>query len=204
MLFERGPMDPVDVDAWTQPGARATVAGDAASLTGQLGAVGQSLGGTLGALAAAGGSAMDAGAGLDLAAAAAAHDAQQRDFDSSVGTIAGNADAQEGELAGLASDTASDISAGEPNFPDYVEHPIPGRSGSPPPGGEEPEPEPPPEPPDDEHPSIYDAIARLYRELLGREGSQEEIEGWVATGLSIDEIRQRFLDSPEYREKHGG
>lgn len=204
MLFNPGPLDPVDVDAATRIGPRSTFAADAARVAQQLGAGDGALGASQGAMASAWAPGVELGAGSDLAAAADAHDRQARDFDDSIGAVAGNADAHVGEIAGLSNDTAADIEAGEPGFPDYVDHPIPGTEGGPPPIGEAPPREPPPEPPDDEHPTIYDAIARLYRELLDREGSQGEIEGWVATGLTIDEIRAAFLDSPEYHEKHGG
>lgn len=50
---------------------------------------------------------------------------------------------------------------------------------------------------------VYTAqIKELYTSILGREGKQEGINFWVnalKSGVSLDHIRQEFLDSPEYQ-----
>ena len=46
-------------------------------------------------------------------------------------------------------------------------------------------------------------ISGLYRDLLGREGSDQEVSGWENAG-SEDAVRSMFLGSPEYTSQHGG
>lgn len=54
----------------------------------------------------------------DLAAAADEHDQQRRNQDGSIATVAGNADAQAGALAGNAGEVTRDINAGLPSDPE--------------------------------------------------------------------------------------
>lgn len=46
-------------------------------------------------------------------------------------------------------------------------------------------------------------IADLYRNVLGREGSEGDITGWENAD-SEDAVRSMFLGSPEYTSQHGG
>lgn len=48
------------------------------------------------------------------------------------------------------------------------------------------------------------AIRALYAELLGRPDDAQGIRFWYGTPLSIDQIRQEFLRSDEYRRTHPG
>jgi len=205
MLWEPGPLTPIPDSEFPVAGVRPSLAADAAAVAAQLGIHDQRLGGASGAIVAAADAEIDGGAGLDLGAAMAAHDDQARDFDPSIADVAGNAGAQDGEIAGLMIETGDDIRAGEPAPPDYVEHQSSGAPPAPPglPRGPDEEPgPPPPEPPPSG--SLYDYVASLYRELLDREGSDGEIQGWVDAGLSAQAIRDGFIGSDEYREKHGG
>lgn len=46
--------------------------------------------------------------------------------------------------------------------------------------------------------SLYDAVAQLYRTALGREGSPQDINAWIAgTGGDYVKIQQGIYDSPE-------
>lgn len=47
-------------------------------------------------------------------------------------------------------------------------------------------------------------VADLYRNLLGREGSDQEIEGHLNNPGGEEGLRQFFLGSPEYTSQHGG
>lgn len=47
-------------------------------------------------------------------------------------------------------------------------------------------------------------VAGLYRDLLGREGSDSEIEGHLNNPGGEEGLRQFFLGSPEYTSQHGG
>lgn len=204
MLLERGPIEPVDVDAWTLPGPRTTLAADAAVLAATIEVHGDQLGVAQSTMAAATRPELDEAAALDLAAAAAAHQAHAVDADPSIADIASHAGGQDADLAQLMLDTAADIAEGEPAFPDYVDHPVPGIPDRP---GTVPDPEQTPPPRDEPPPpggGLYEYVAELYRSLLDREGSDGEIQGWVDTGLSAQAIRDAFIGSDEYRQKHGG
>ena len=56
--------------------------------------------------------------------------------------------------------------------------------------------------------AIRDAIRQLYLELLNREPDPGGWDGWVAAviegGHSLAWVRERFLESEEYRQLHGG
>lgn len=196
MLFERGPLDPVDVEAATVLGPRTTFAADAAQLAQQLGNGGDALGSSASVMASAWTSRVETEAGGDLAAAADAHDRQVRDFDSSIGAVAGNADSHVGEIAGFANDTNSDIEAGEPGFPDYEVHPPepswPGGEENPPPG---PNPTPPP------GGTVADLIIRYYAKYLRREPSLAEINVWSERWPNQDAIEHGILYSNENGDK---
>lgn len=196
MLLEPGPVAPVDVNAWTQPGARTTFAADAASLAGQLGAAGSTIAGMRSAIASSGPPRMETDAGLDLAAAVAAHDAQVRDIDSAIATVAGNADAHVGEIAGLSNDTAADIAAGEPGFPRYDEHP-PNASW---PIGEA---NPPDQPPDSPGPEgdVAALITAYYNKYLRRNPGLEGINAWAPLWPNQDAIEHGILFSQEYADR---
>lgn len=47
-------------------------------------------------------------------------------------------------------------------------------------------------------------VSSLYRDVLGREGSEEEIEGHLNNPGSEADLRSFFTGSPEYTSKHGG
>lgn len=204
MLLERGPIEPIDVGAQFRASSLPSLVSSVSSVTQNLAGVQASLGAQLSTMASDDSVPLLDGIVLDLATVNDELARQAGALDSSIGDVAVAAGEQEAQLPGLTSDVASDLSTQNPSTPDYVDHAFPPGSLPTPPRGEENPPEQPPEPPTDEFPTLYDAIARLYRELLDRDGSSGEIEGWVATGLSIGDIRQAFLDSPEYREKHGG
>lgn len=46
-------------------------------------------------------------------------------------------------------------------------------------------------------------VRRLYQELLNREPDPGGWDYWVRSGLSEPELRQRFMGSEEYKQKHG-
>jgi len=192
MLLEPGPVAPVDVAAWTQPGARTTFAADAAALAGQLGAAGSTIGSLRGEIGSSGGPQMELDAGLLLGAAAAAHDSQARDVDAAIATVAGNADAHVGEIAGLASETAEDIRRGEPDFPGYDDHP-PNEGW---PIGEAP-PRTPPEDTPGPGGTVADLITRYYNRYLGRDPGDEGINAWSALWPNQDAIEHGILYSSE-------
>jgi hypothetical protein len=199
MLYEPGPIDPVDVDRWTQPGPLTRLAADAAALAGQLGTAGAAIGSLHSDLALAGPPRMELDAGLDLAAAAAAHDSQAREVDNAVAGIAGNADVQTSDLATLMSETAADIAAGEPGFPDFVEHPNPSTG----PIGEAPEPSPgEPSPPPGG--TVADLITAYYQKYLRRDPGLEGINAWAPLWPNQDAIEHGILFSGEYADKVNG
>lgn len=194
-LFERGPLDPVDVEAATVLGARTTFAADAAQLAQSLDHGGGALSAAASVMASSWTPRMELDAGGDLAAAADAHDRQVRDFDSAIGTVAGNADAHVGEIAGLSNDTAADIAAGEPGFPGYDEHP-PNASW---PIGEANPPEAPPDTPGPGE-TVADLITTFYNRYLDRDPGVEGINAWADLWPDRDAIEHGILFSGEYAD----
>src|SRR5205085_5819281 len=123
MLLERGPVDPIDVDAWTRPGPRTTLAADAAALAAQLHGAASRIDGRFSTMGTALLSRTETGAGADLDAAAAAHAGQTPDPDPAIGAIAGNADAQGVAVVGLSNDAATALpQAPARDAPAYVSH----------------------------------------------------------------------------------
>lgn len=53
-------------------------------------------------------------------------------------------------------------------------------------------------------PQRREYVASLYRDVLGREGSEGEIEGHLGNPGSEEDLRNFFLGSPEYTSRHGG
>jgi hypothetical protein len=50
--------------------------------------------------------------------------------------------------------------------------------------------------------SLFDAVQNIYRSALGRDGSAEDIEAWIAgTGGDLAKIHQGILASDEYKKK---
>lgn len=47
-------------------------------------------------------------------------------------------------------------------------------------------------------PATKEEIADLYRTVLEREQDAPGAEFWLKSGLSIEELRKAFLQSPEY------
>lgn len=47
-------------------------------------------------------------------------------------------------------------------------------------------------------------VASLYRDVLGREGNEQEIEGHLNNPGSEADLRNFFMTSPEYTSQHGG
>jgi len=205
MLLERGPIDPIDVDAQLHPSSLPALVASVSAVTASLGGAQAAIAAQQSVMAGdAGGDAFDTMA-LELGELDAELARQAGALDPSIGGVAAAAGDQGAQLPGLTNDSAADVaSASHPNWPefnDHGEHPVP---PSPPgtPRGPEEEPQPTPEPP--RPGSLYDYIASLYRELLDRDGSDGEIQGWIETGLSAQAIRDAFIGSPEYQEKHGG
>lgn len=196
MLFEPGPLVPIDVDLWTRPGPKTNLEGDAASLAAQLGAHDSAISGAQQSMRASWSPGVAGDAGLDLGAAAGAHDQFAKEFDSSVAAIATNADAQTGTIAALINDTGDDLKAGEPPLPEPVTWPPPPSwgigEGNPPP---EPEPTPPP------GGTVADFIIGLYQKYLRRSPSTPEINNWADHWPNKDLIEHGILYSQENADK---
>lgn len=202
MDFERGPIDPIDVEAWTRAGDRSTLASDAAQLAAQLDIAVSVISGEQGTMAAGATPGMGAGAEADLFAAADAHDRQARDFDSTIGAVAGNADAMEGEIAGLSGEAASDItSAASVDFGSFTPHPADGSEGQGPPRRDPNDQS--PRPPEDENRDAFaDNVQAFYLDLLGRSAGADEIDAHRGNPGGLEGVRQTILNSDEYRALH--
>ena len=46
-------------------------------------------------------------------------------------------------------------------------------------------------------------VNQLYMELLGRPGAEQYLSGWVDSGMTLDQIRQAIMESPEYQARQG-
>ena len=47
------------------------------------------------------------------------------------------------------------------------------------------------------------AIRTMYRDLLGREDDLTGIRYWASSDLTLDQIREAFMNSDEYRARQG-
>ncbi len=49
--------------------------------------------------------------------------------------------------------------------------------------------------------NLYDQVAQYYRDFLGRDGSPDEINGWLQSGQTIDQILNGIKDSDEAKAR---
>ena len=54
-----------------------------------------------------------------------------------------------------------------------------------------------------EFPVTTGQVNQLYMELLGRPGAEQYLSGWVDSGMTLDQIRQAIMESPEYQARQG-
>jgi hypothetical protein len=203
MLLDPGPIVLIGDDVFPTPGDPPAFASDAAQLGATLGLHDAAMADQQSTMAGGAGSLMDGEAALDLADAATAHAQQADDFDSSIGAVAGNADAMDGEIAGLSSDASAGVNdAAMPNWPPFVNHQLdPPQDPRPP----HPDPQDPhPDPPSDTGDPFADAVIALYLQMLDRVPSAEEIDSHRGNPNGIEGVREAILESDEYRQKHAG
>lgn len=202
MLLDPGPIDLILDADFPVAGDPSNLAADAAQLGSDLGVHDDALAGQQLTMADGIDPVVTDSDYADLGQAASDHDLAAAFFDGSIGDVASNTNAMDSEIGGLSSDSADGInSAAVPDWPAFNDH----GSAPPPPLVTPVPPELDPNEPVPERPpsgDMYDYVASLYRELLGRDGSDGEIQGWVDTGLSAQEIHDAFIGSDEYQQLH--
>lgn len=204
MLFEPGPIDPIDVDAQFRSSTLPSLEATAAQLAGTLDGHASSLAAQQSSMASDdGGAAVDQG-GLDLAAAETELAGQAGALDGSIGDVAAASEVQDGDIPGLSSEAAEDAAASaEIDWPGFVNHqPDPVADPRPPhPDPQDPHPDPEPSPSGD---PFKDAVIDMYHVMLNRDPSDDEIEIHRGNPGGLEGVRQAILHSAEYRQLHGG
>ena len=117
MLFEPGPLALLTTAEFPVLGPLPGFAALAADQVRALEGAADAIAGQQAEIASAGAVGADPSAALDLAAAAAEHERQSREFDPALGGVATVSEVLEGELAGLASEIAEDLALAEPDEP---------------------------------------------------------------------------------------
>jgi hypothetical protein len=216
MLLDRGPIDPIDVDAQFAPSSLPPLEGVVAETVAQLGAGDAALAGQQSIMASDDEASDVIAGGLDLATADEELAGQAGALDSAIGGVAAAADVQDGDIPGLSNESVEDASASTAiDWPPFTDH---ANNNTPPTA-------PPVVPIDPELPQppyidpgagggagpavpVVDAFAQavvaLYAELLDRTPSADEIAIHRGNPGGLAGVRQTILDSDEYRSLHGG
>lgn len=200
MLLERGPIDPIDVDAQFHASSLPSLASSVSSVTSSLAGAQAALAAQQAAMASDPGAGAFSTMALELGALGDELARQAGALDPSIGDVAAAAGDQGAQLPGLKSDSATDVAnASQPNWPAFISHPPdptwPGGEGNPPP---EPNPTPPP------GGTVADLIIRFYAKYLRREPGLEEINTWSELWPNQDAIEHGILYSGENGDKVNG
>lgn len=199
MLLERGPIDPIDVDAQFRASSLPSLVSSTSSLASSLAGAQAALGAQLATMASDDGAGAFTTMALELGALSDELARQAGALDPSIGDVAAAAGDQGAQLPGLTSDVASDLTMPDPEAPDYASHPPDPEwgdgEGNPPPG---PNPTPPP------GGTVADLIIRFYGWWLRREASLDEINGWSKLWPNQDAIEHGILYSNENANKVNG
>jgi hypothetical protein len=204
MLLDRGPIEPLDVDALIQSSSLPALDGMAAQLAADLGAHASAIDEQLMTIGSDDQGADVAEGGLDLAAAQDELDRQAGALDGSIGDVAAASDVQDSDIPGLSSEAAADAEASTAiDWPGFVSHEPDLTQDPRPPHPDPQDPHPDPAPSESGDP-FTDAVRALYASMLNRDPSPDEIEIHRGNPGGIEGVRETILHSAEYRQLHGG
>jgi hypothetical protein len=205
MLLDRGPIEPLDVDALIQPSSLPALEGIAAQLAADLGAHASAVDEQLMTIGSDDQGAEVAEGGFDLAAAQDELDRQAGALDGSIGDVAAASDVQDSDIPGLSSEASSRRRGEHGNRLAGVCEPPAGRDAGSPTAA--------PGPAgsasgsrraSDSGDPFADAVRALYASMLNRDPSPDEIEIHRGNPGGIDGVRETILHSAEYRQLHRG